>query len=89
LGNNGPINRGLRSLGFDSLPLLNYWPGVMISLVHFVMPFFVLTLFGAIGAVPSVLEEAATQPRRRVRWQAFARITFRLSSSPAWSARCC
>ena len=78
LGNNGPINRGLRSLGFDSLPLLNYWPGVMISLVHFVMPFFVLTLFGAIGAVPSALEEAARNLGAG-RWQAFARITFRLS----------
>jgi putative spermidine/putrescine transport system permease protein len=42
------------------------------------MPLFVLTLFGAIGAVPSVLEEAARNLGAG-RWQAFARITFRLS----------
>ena len=78
LGNNGPINRGLRNLGLQALPLLNYEPGVVISLVHFVLPFFVLTLFGAINAVPPALEEAARNLGSG-RWQAFARITFPLS----------
>lgn len=58
LGNNGPINRSLQALGLAPMRLLNYEPGVVISLVHFVLPFFVLTLFGSIRGVPVALEEA-------------------------------
>ena len=78
LGNNGPINRLLREFGLAPLRLLNYEPGVLISLVHFVMPFFVFTLFGAITAVPPALEEAARNLGGR-RWQAFTAVTFPLS----------
>ena len=78
LGNNGPVNRGLRGLGLPPLQLLNHEPGVVISLVHFVLPFFVFTLFGAINAVPPALEEAARNLGGG-RWQAFARVTFPLS----------
>lgn len=78
LGNNGPLNRSLRGLGLPALQLLNYEPGVVISLVHFVIPFFVLTLFGAIRAVPASLEEAARNLGGG-RWQAFGLVTFPLS----------
>lgn len=78
LGNNGPINRSLRGLGLPAMQLLNYEPGVVISLVHFVVPFFVLTLFGAIRAVPPTLEEAARNLGGG-RWAAFAHVTLPLS----------
>ena len=78
LGNNGPVNRGLKNLGLAPLQLLNHEPGVVISLVHFVLPFFVFTLFGAINAVSPALEEAARNLGGG-RWQAFALVTFPLS----------
>jgi putative spermidine/putrescine transport system permease protein len=78
LGNNGPINRTLRSLGLDAIRLINNGPGVVISLVHFVIPFFVLTLTAAIKNVPTALEEAARNLGGS-RWRAFLAVTFPLS----------
>lgn len=78
LGNNGPLNRTLRDFGIKALPLLNNETGVTIGLVHFVIPFFVMTLYGAIRTVPTTLEDAARNlgsPRLR----AFLSITFPLS----------
>jgi putative spermidine/putrescine transport system permease protein len=78
LGNNGPINRALRDWGFASAKLINNETGVVISLVHFVIPFFVLTLFATIRNIPASLEEAARNLGGR-RWQAFWRVTLPLS----------
>ena len=85
LGNNGPINRSLKGLGLAPLQLLNHEPGVVVSLVHFVLPFFVFTLFGAINAVPLALEEAARNLGGG-RWQAFRQVTFPLSRAGLVSA---
>ncbi|HWK47623.1 MAG TPA: ABC transporter permease [Stellaceae bacterium] len=78
LGNNGPINRSLRDFGYPPLALLNNETGVLISLVHFVIPFFVLTLFGTIKNIPMALEEAARNLGGR-RWRAFTSVTLPLS----------
>ena len=78
LGNNGPINRTLRDLGLGTVRLINNDAGVVISLVHFVIPFFVLTLTGAIKNVPMALEEAARNLGGS-RWAAFITVTAPLS----------
>lgn len=78
LGSNGPLNRVLRGLGWGSLQLINHEPGVVISLVHFVLPYFVLTLFGAINTIPIALEEAARN-HGGTRWRAFTAVTLPLS----------
>ncbi|MFI5011811.1 MAG: ABC transporter permease [Hyphomicrobiales bacterium] len=59
LGNRGLINLGLQALGLPRLALLNNETGVVISVLNFTLPFFVLTLFGAIRTIPSNLEQAA------------------------------
>jgi putative spermidine/putrescine transport system permease protein len=78
LGNNGPINRSLRGLGMGAVRLINNDAGVIISLVHFVIPFFVLTLTGAIKNVPMALEEAARNLGGS-RWRAFMTVTAPMS----------
>ncbi len=59
LGNAGLVNTLLRQLDLGTLPLVHNRTGVIISLTHFLLPFFVLTLFGGLKTVPSSLEEAA------------------------------
>jgi putative spermidine/putrescine transport system permease protein len=59
LGNRGLINLGLQALGLPRLALINNETGVVISVLNFILPFFVLTLFGAIRTIPTNLEQAA------------------------------
>jgi len=59
LGNTGLVNSLIKKLGFAMVPLVHNRTGVVISLTHFLLPFFVLTLFGALKTVPAMLEEAA------------------------------
>jgi len=59
LGNAGLVNALLKQLGFATVPLVHNRTGVVISLTHFLLPFFVLTLFGGLKTVPATLEEAA------------------------------
>ena len=59
LGNRGLINLGLQWLGLPRLALINNETGVIISVLNFILPFFVLTLFGAIRTIPLNLEQAA------------------------------
>lgn len=59
LGNRGVINEGLRAIGLAPLALINNETAVVISVLNFVLPFFVLTLFGALRTVPEELEHAA------------------------------
>jgi putative spermidine/putrescine transport system permease protein len=59
LGNTGLVNALIKKLGFAMVPLVHNRTGVIISLTHFLLPFFVLTLFGALKTVPATLEEAA------------------------------
>lgn len=59
LGNRGILNNGLRALGLPTLALINNETAVVISVLNFVLPFFVLTLFGALRTIPEQLEHAA------------------------------
>jgi putative spermidine/putrescine transport system permease protein len=59
LGNTGLVNALIKKLGFAMVPLVHNRTGVVISLTHFLLPFFVLTLFGGLKTVPATLEEAA------------------------------
>jgi putative spermidine/putrescine transport system permease protein len=61
LGNSGLINSLLRKAGLVDSPLALLYNkiGVFIALLHFVLPFFVLTLLGPLKNVPRTLEESA------------------------------
>jgi putative spermidine/putrescine transport system permease protein len=59
LGNRGLINQGLQTLGLPRAALINNETGVFIAMLNFVLPFFVLTLFGALRTIPDTLENAA------------------------------
>ncbi|MBJ3776003.1 ABC transporter permease [Acuticoccus mangrovi] len=61
LGNRGLINSFLLWTGLTdkTVPLVYNELGVSIALVHFLLPFFVLTVFGAIKNLPTSLEESA------------------------------
>lgn len=59
LGNNGLINGNLRRWGFEKIQLVHNELGVMISLTHYLLPFFILTMIGVIKAIPESLEESA------------------------------
>jgi len=59
LGNSGLANQALRALGLPRLALINNETGVVIAMLNFVLPFFVLTLFGGLRAIPVSLAHAA------------------------------
>ena len=58
-GNKGLINQALSALHLPTLKLVHNETGVVISVVHFILPFFVLTLLGALKNIPQSLEDAA------------------------------
>ena len=80
LGEFGPLNVALQSLGVISAPLkLTYnFAGVVIAVIHWVFPFVVLILVAAIHAVNPVLEEVANDLGAGV-WQTFTRVTLPLT----------
>lgn len=59
LGNQGLVNQAFGMLGLPRLELINNNFAVIVSVLNFVLPFFVLTLFGALGTIPQSLEYAA------------------------------
>ena len=59
LGNRGLINQFLTLLGLPNIKLVYNETGVVIGVVHFLLPFFVLTLLAALKNIPVSLEEAA------------------------------
>lgn len=61
LGNKGLINLGLTSFGIVDVPIrfLYNWLGVGISIAHYLLPFAVFTLIGAVRNLNSSVEEAA------------------------------
>lgn len=61
LGNKGLINLGLTSLGIIDAPIrfLYNWTGVGISIAHYLLPFAVFTLIGAVRNLNPSVEEAA------------------------------
>lgn len=61
LGNRGLINLGLTSSGIVDAPIrfLYNWSGVGISIAHYLLPFAVFTLIGAVRNLNPSVEEAA------------------------------
>lgn len=61
LGNRGLVNLGLTNLGIVDAPIrfLYNWSGVGISIGHYLLPFAVFTLIGAVRNLNTSVEEAA------------------------------
>lgn len=61
LGNNGPINRALLSSGMIAEPVafMGNVYGASIAMVHYMLPFMVLTLIPVVQSIEPALEEAA------------------------------
>lgn len=71
LGNRGLANQTLTALGLPTIKLAYNETGVTIGVVHFLLPFFVLTLLAALKNIPLSLEESARNlgaSRGRVFW---------------------
>ena len=78
LGNRGLINQLLQAIGLDPMKLVYNEVGVVTGVVHFLLPFFVLTLFGALKNIPVGLEEAARNLGAG-RWRVFLHVVLPLS----------
>ena len=80
LGRNGVVNRALIGWGvIDSpLPLLNNLAGVLIGMVHVLLPYMILPVFNAVKKVDPNLVLAAVG-LGAPRWRAFLRITLPLT----------
>src|SRR3954471_24883696 len=61
LGRNGVLNRWLIDIGLisDPLPLLNNFAGVLIGMVHVLLPYMVLPVYGAVRRLDPALVAAA------------------------------
>jgi putative spermidine/putrescine transport system permease protein len=80
LSQNGIVNRVLIALGVIGAPviLLNNGVGVLIGLVHYTLPLFIMILFGVIQTIPLSLEEAA-EIHGASRWGVFGQVLFPLA----------
>lgn len=80
LGNRGLLNGLMITLGLREQPLQMIFnhTGVFVALLHFVVPFFVLTLVGTVRNVPRSLEDAARNLGASA-WTAFRRVTLPLT----------
>ena len=80
LGRNGVVNRTLIGWGvIDSpLPLLNNLAGVLIGMVHVLLPYMILPVFNAVKKVDPNLVLAA-EGLGAPRWRAFLRVTLPLT----------
>jgi len=59
LGNKGLINQAAQAVGLPRMALINNDFAVVVSVLNFILPFFILTLFGALRTIPVPLEHAA------------------------------
>lgn len=78
LGNRGLVNQTLTALGLPTFRLVHNETGVVIGVVHFLLPFFVLTLLAALRGIPVALEDAARNLGAS-RWRAFVHVFLPLS----------
>jgi len=78
LGNRGIVNRALDMIGLPTFKLINNEFAVVVSVLNFVLPFFVMTLFGALKTIPETLENAARNLGASRR-DTFLRVTLPLS----------
>ena len=80
LGRRGMLNDLLLASGLIDRPLALVYnqSGVFIALLHFTLPFFVLTVFGSVRAVPPGVEEAARDLGAGP-WTTFRKVAFPLT----------
>lgn len=80
LGRNGVINRTLMESGLtsDPIPMLHNFSGVLIGMVHVLLPYMVLPVYGAVRRVdPSVVAAAAGlgASTGRIFWRVYLPLT--------------
>ena len=82
LGNVGLVNSALRAIGIIDRPIqfLYSWRGVIISIVHYLVPFAALILLGPIKNIPRSLEEAAIN-MGATKTQVYIKVIFPLTLS--------
>jgi ABC-type spermidine/putrescine transport system permease subunit I len=88
LGRNGVINRTLRDWGLidTPLPLLHNTTGVLIGMVHVLLPYMVFPIYASLLRIDADLSRAA-EGLGAPAWRSFLRITFPLAL-PGVSAGC-
>lgn len=76
----GAVNYALRALGVISqpIPLIFNTTGIVIAMVHVLLPFMVFPIISVVGQLPTDLKEAA-QDLGATRWQTFRRVTLPLT----------
>ena len=79
-GADGPINQPLKSVGIiqEQIKIVGQNSGVVIGIMHFVLPFMILVLYGVFQTIPRQLEEAA-QIHGASWWRTIWRIIIPLS----------
>lgn len=82
LGNMGLVNSALKAIGIIDRPIqfLYSWRGVVISIVHYLVPFAALILLGPIQNIPRSLEEAAIN-MGATKTQVYIKVIFPLTRS--------
>lgn len=80
LSQTGAVNYALRALGVISqpIPLIFNTTGIIIAMVHILLPFMVFPIISVVGQLPADLKEAA-QDLGATRWQTFRRVTLPLT----------
>jgi len=78
LGNRGLLNQLLGAVGVPPVQLVHNRTGVVIGVVHYLLPFFVLTLLGPLKNIPVALEEVARN-LGAPGWRVFLHVTLPLS----------
>jgi len=88
LGRNGVVNRWLRDAGLIEapLPLLHNTAGVLIGMVHVLLPYMVFPIYASLLRIDPDLSRAA-EGLGAPAWRSFLRVTFPLSL-PGVSAGC-
>jgi putative spermidine/putrescine transport system permease protein len=84
LGKQGLLNAGLGALGLPEVVLIYTYPGVLIGLVQYMLPFAVLLLAPAFTAIPEELELASMSLGGRA-WPTFWHVVLPLAK-PGWIA---
>src|SRR3954463_9704097 len=80
LGRNGVLNRSLIELGAisDPLPMLNNFTGVLIGMVHVLLPYMVPPVYGAVRRLDPALVSAA-EGLGASSWRVFWRVSLPLT----------
>ncbi|MGQ0569745.1 MAG: ABC transporter permease [Armatimonadota bacterium] len=80
LSNNGVVNYVLRTLGLirEPIPLIFNTTGIVIAMVHILLPFIVFPILSVVGQLTVDLKEAAGD-LGATRWQTFRRVTLPLT----------